>query len=309
MVIAFTDIIASMDLPGSVEVALPSLHDQGTLSGVAIDSRLVVDGDLFVALSGEQVDGHQFVTDALRRGARGVLVRRDWAAQSMRALDASVAVVADADSLALVQADARPAQQIVFAVVDPLQTLQRLSAIHRQRMQAAVIGITGSVGKTSTKEVTAAVLRQRLRTHASGKSFNNEIGLPLTLLGLLPEHQAAVLEMGTYGPGEIALLCNLARPGYAIVTNVGVSHLERMKTPEVIAQAKGELVESLPPDGVAILNYDDPRVRGMAARTSARTLFYGLSRDADLWADAIQGHGLDGISLTVHYHGDRKSVV
>lgn len=296
--------IASMDLPGSVEAALPSLHDDGTFSGVAIDSRLVVDGDLFVALPGEHVDGHQFVADALRRGARGALVRRDWAAESMRTLDASVAIVADADSLALVQAGALSAQRIVFAVTDPLQTLQRLSALHRQRMSAAVIGITGSVGKTSTKEVTAAVLRQRLRTHASGKSFNNEIGLPLTLLGLLPEHQAAVLEMGTYGPGEIALLCSLARPSHAIVTNVGVSHLERMKTPEVIAQAKGELVEALPPEGVAILNYDDPRVRRMATRTTARTLFYGLDPAAELRADAIEGHGLDGISLTVHYHGE-----
>lgn len=295
-----------MDLPGSVEEALPSLHDHGSLSGVAIDSRLVLNGDLFVALPGEHVDGHQFVVDALRRGARGALVRRDWAAHSMHTLNASVAIVADADSLALVQAGGRPAQQIVFAVADPLQTLQRLSAIHRQRMQAAVIGITGSVGKTSTKEVTAAVLRQELRTHASGKSFNNEIGLPLTLLGLLPEHQAAVLEMGTYGPGEIALLCSLARPSYAIVTNVGVSHLERMKTPEVIAQAKGELVEALPPDGVAILNYDDHRVRGMAPRSGGRVFFYGLSPAADLWADAIEGHGLDGISLTVHYHGESR---
>jgi UDP-N-acetylmuramoyl-tripeptide--D-alanyl-D-alanine ligase len=170
-------------------------------------------------------------------------------------------------------------------------------------MKASIVGITGSVGKTSTKEATAAVLRQHLRTLYSGKSYNNEIGVPLTLLRLEPHHETAVIEMGTYGPGEIALLCELAQPKYAIVTNVGVSHLDRMKTQEVIAQAKGELVESLPADGVAILNYDDMRVRAMAKRTAARSLFYGLDQRANLWADAIESHGLDGVSFTVHYQG------
>jgi UDP-N-acetylmuramoyl-tripeptide--D-alanyl-D-alanine ligase len=128
--------------------------------------------------------------------------------------------------------------------------------------------------------------------------------VPLTLLRLEPQHTAAVIEMGTYGPGEIALLCELAQPQYAIVTNVGVSHLDRMKTQEVIAQAKGELVEALPANGVAILNYDDTRVRAMAERTQAQPLFYGLDSRADLWADAIESHGLDGVSFTVHYRGD-----
>ncbi len=295
--IEFADIILSMDLRGSVEAALPSLLDQQSFANVVIDSRLVSRGDLFVALPGEHADGHQFVGDALRRGARGVLVRRGWAAEHVQALDQSVAIVADADSLALVQSG----QPIVFAVDDPLTALQRLSGRHRRRMPAQVVGITGSVGKTSTKEVTAAVLRQRFATLYSGKSYNNEIGVPLTLLRLEPRHEMAVLEMGTYGPGEIGLLCELAQPSYGIVTNVGVSHLDRMKTPQTIAQAKGELVEALPSDGAAILNIDDPLVRGMAARTNARSFFYGLNPAADLWADEIASYGLRGISFMAHY--------
>jgi UDP-N-acetylmuramoyl-tripeptide--D-alanyl-D-alanine ligase len=296
-VIAFADIIKSMNLQGSVEAALPSLHVQRSFANAVIDSRLVDAGDLFVALPGERVDGHQFVGEALRRGAFGVLVRRDWAADHAHTLNQAVAIVADSDSLALVQ----PNQPIVFAVADPLATLQQLSAFHRQRMAVDVIGITGSVGKTSTKEVTAAVMRQHFNTLYSGKSYNNEIGVPLTLLRLEPQHQVAVIEMGTYGPGEIALLCELARPKYAIVTNVGVSHLERMKTPDTVAIAKREIVESLPPDGVAILNIDDQRVQMMAERTRARPFFYGRDPQADLWVDNVESHGLQGIAFTAHY--------
>lgn len=294
VVIEFADIINSMNLGGSVHAALPSLRDHRPFTEAVIDSRTASRGVLFVALPGEQVDGHQFVTDALRRGARGVFVRRDWAAAHVQELDQQVALVADLDSLSLVQPD----QPVLFVVDDPLLALQRLSTRHRQRMNAQIIGITGSVGKTSTKEVTAALLRQRFRTLHSGKSYNNEIGVPLTLLHLEPQHEAAVVEMGTYGPGEIAQLCAWAQPRYGIVTNVGVSHLDRMKTQDVIAQAKGELVEALPLNGAAILNIDDPRVCGMAVRTRARTFFYGLDRDADLWADAIEARGLDGITFS-----------
>lgn len=291
-----------MNLRGSVETALPSLHTQRSFAGVVIDSRLIQTGDLFVALPGEQVDGHAFVGDALRRGAFGVIVRRDWAAEHLQTLDQSVAVIADSDSLSLLPPD----QPIVFAVADPLLTLQQLSTIHRQRMSAEVIGITGSVGKTSTKEVAAAVLRQGFKTLYSGKSYNNEIGVPLTLLRLEPEHELAVIEMGTYGPGEIRLLCELARPRYAIVTNVGVSHLERMKTPDTVAVAKREIVESLPADGVAILNIDDHRVRDMINHTQARPFLYGLNPEADLWADAIESRGLSGIAFTVHYGSESR---
>ncbi|MBA3946287.1 MAG: UDP-N-acetylmuramoyl-tripeptide--D-alanyl-D-alanine ligase [Herpetosiphonaceae bacterium] len=259
-----------------------------------IDSRLADFNDLFVALPGEQVDGHRFVGDALQRGARAALVREAWLAQQDAAWD--LPVIRNATDLAGIDPD----QTVLVAVADPLTTLQGVAATYRRRFALDVVGITGSVGKTSTKEALAAVLRQRLSTLYSVKSYNNEIGVPLTLLRLTPEHQIAVLEMGTYGPGDIALLCEWAQPRYGIVTNVGVSHLERMKTPDVVAHAKSELPRALPADGIAVLNYDDERARNMAGLTAARPLFYGLTPQADVWADDISSHGLQGISFTVH---------
>lgn len=263
-----------------------------------IDSRLAEPDSLFVALLGEHADGHAFVADAFARGAGAALVRRSWAESHAAALGAALV----AENGAAVE-NGRP---LLFAVEDPLAALQRLSAIHRRRMPAEVVGITGSVGKTGTKEVLASLLRQRVRTLHSGKSFNNEIGVPLTLLALEAEHQVAVVEMGTYGVGDIAFLCELALPRWGIVTNVGTSHLERMGTRETIAIAKGELVEALPPDGAAILNADDERVRAMARRTRARALLYGLNADAQLRASDVRGRGLDGIDFVVHWAGEAR---
>jgi UDP-N-acetylmuramoyl-tripeptide--D-alanyl-D-alanine ligase len=167
-----------------------------------------------------------------------------------------------------------------------------------------VIGITGSVGKSSTKELAWAVLRQRFNTLKSPGNLNNEIGLPLTLLHLDQSHERVVLEMGTYDLGEIRTLCAIAAPQVGVVTNVGPTHLERLKTVERIAQAKAELVQALPPDGVAILNQDDPYVRAMARQTQARVFTYGLTPEADLWADDIVSEGLEGIHFVLHYQGE-----
>jgi UDP-N-acetylmuramoyl-tripeptide--D-alanyl-D-alanine ligase len=157
------------------------------------------------------------------------------------------------------------------------------------------------VGKTSTKEVVAAVLSRRFRTLKNKRSFNSEATLPTSLLSLTPEHEVAVLEMGMWAPGEIRFLASLARPTIGIVTNVGPSHLERLKTIEAIAEAKGELPESLPSNGWAVLNADDARVAAMAERTSAHVFTYGLTPSATLWADEVVSYGLDGISFRVHY--------
>ncbi len=166
-----------------------------------------------------------------------------------------------------------------------------------------MIGITGSVGKSTTKELVAEVLDQHYRTLKSPGNLNNEIGLPLTLLSLGEGHQRAVLEMGFYVPGEIAFLCDLALPQVGVVTNVGTVHAERAGSQAEIARGKAELVQSLPPapEGVAILNYDDPWVRGMAEKTRARVFFYGLDPQADLWADHVEGLGLEGIRFRLHY--------
>jgi UDP-N-acetylmuramoyl-tripeptide--D-alanyl-D-alanine ligase len=159
------------------------------------------------------------------------------------------------------------------------------------------------VGKSTTKELIAEVLAQRYPTLRSPGNLNNEIGLPLTLLQLSHEHQRAVLEMGFYVPGEISFLCDLALPQVGVVTNIGTVHAERAGSIEKIAEGKAELVRALPPspEGVAILNYDDLRVRAMADQTEADVFFYGMNPEADLWADGVEGLGLDGIRFRLHH--------
>ena len=190
-------------------------------------------------------------------------------------------------------------------VEDSLKALQQVARFWRARQEVQVIGITGSVGKSTTKEVVAEVLGQRYSTLKNKGNLNNEIGLPLTLLSLSEGHERAVLEMGFYVPGEIAFLCDLARPRIGVVTNVGTVHAERAGSQEEIARGKAELVQALPADGVAILNYDDPLVRAMGAQTRARVFYYGLDPAADLWADDVEGRGLEGIRFWLHYRGER----
>lgn len=281
------------------EPAIPPPLQTVTFSAAAIDSREVTPGTLFAALRGERADGHQFLADAFGRGARGALVRREQVSQLT--LDPAWALV-DATGAGL--AEATPAAPLLIAVDDPLAALQRLAAYHRSLFSPTVIGITGSVGKTSTKEVTAAVLRRRYRTLKNPKSYNNEATLPISILQLTGDHEVAVLEMGCYGPGDIALLAGIARPQIGIVTNVGPSHLERMGSLEVVAGVKAELVQALPAGGHAILNIDDPRVRPMAGQTAAQPFFYGLDPAAHLWADQIESFGLQGIAFRAHSAGE-----
>ncbi|MCB0089431.1 MAG: UDP-N-acetylmuramoyl-tripeptide--D-alanyl-D-alanine ligase, partial [Caldilineaceae bacterium] len=200
-----------------------------------------------------------------------------------------------------------PLPPLAYIVPSSLAALQKIGAfqrLHRCAPALRVIGVTGSVGKSTTKELAASVLRQRFQTLYSQGSLNNEQGLPFTLMGLGLEHERAVLEMGTYGLGEIHDLCTWARPHVGVVTNIGPVHLERMGSIENIVRAKGELLEALPTadqGGVAILNWDDERVRDMAALTQARLFRYGLSPAADLWADEIEGAGMEGIRFRFHY--------
>jgi UDP-N-acetylmuramoyl-tripeptide--D-alanyl-D-alanine ligase len=258
----------------------------------AIDSRQVIPGGLFVAIPGEKVDGHDYVDEAFKRGASFALIQHD--------------VMGDYPSLDLrsgLDAAALAALTPPFCllVVDTLAALQQTARFWRSRLEVRVIGITGSVGKSTTKELVAQVLSQRYRTLRNTGNLNNEIGLPLTLLRLGEGYQRAVLEMGFYVPGEITFLCELSRPSVGIVTWVGTVHAERAGSQEIIARGKGELVEALPDDGVAILNYDNPFTRSMAARSRARVFYYGLDSTAHLWADQIESFGLEGIRFRMHY--------
>lgn len=266
------------------------------ITEAAIDSRQVIPGSLFVAIPGERVDGHDFIGEAFRRGASFALIQRDVDA-SFQTLD--LRSPSSTDSLNLLNQLTPP---YCLRVDNTISALQQIARFWRRKLDIRVIGITGSVGKSTTKEVVAQVLNQRYHTLKSPGNLNNEIGLPLTILRLGSGYQRAVLEMGFYVSGEIAFLCDIAQPQVGVVSNIGTVHAERAGSQENIFLGKSELVQNLPADGVAILNFDDPWVRKMEEKTHARVFFYGLSPEAELWADNVEGLGLDGIRFRLHYH-------
>jgi UDP-N-acetylmuramoyl-tripeptide--D-alanyl-D-alanine ligase len=231
----------------------------GTVSAVVADSRQVSAGALFVALPGSRTDGARFAPEALAAGAAAVLARRGTVAAGPR-----------------------------VEVDDALTGLAGVAAELRARSGARVVGITGSVGKTTTKDLLAAALATRLRTVANAASFNNELGLPLTLARLEPDTEALVVELGARGPGHIATLARLARPEIGVVLNVGEAHIGVFGSRQAIANAKAELVEALPDHGVALLAADDPLVAAMAARTAARVVGFGLGAGAEVRAEDVE---------------------
>jgi UDP-N-acetylmuramoyl-tripeptide--D-alanyl-D-alanine ligase len=273
-----------------------------TISRVIIDSRQAVPGSLFVALPGEHVDGHDYVVDAFDQGAVAALVHRTpdaecWTLDITQKSDIK-------DQIANASSQLPKPLRLCLRVDDSLKGLQKLAGYWRAKFDPRVVGITGSVGKSTTKELTWAVLRQSFNTLRSPGNLNNEIGLPLTVLRLDDSFEQVVLEMGMYDLGEISELCAIALPHVGVVTNIGPTHLERLGTIERIAQAKAELVQALPGDGVAILNQDDPYVRPMARKTQARVFTYGLTSEADLWASDIESEGLEGIRFVLHFHNE-----
>lgn len=265
------------------------------ITEAAVDSRQVIPGSLFVAIPGEKVDGHDFIADAFKRGASFALIQKDMPA-SFRTLDLR------ADLQIASSLDLTP--PLCLRVDNTISALQQIARFWRRKLDLQVIGITGSVGKSTTKEMVAEVLGMRYRTLRSPGNLNNEIGLPLTILKLGAGYERAVLEMGFYVPGEIQFLCDIAQPQVGVVTNVGTVHAERAGSQEAIARGKSELIQALPSDGVAILNFDDPWVRKMEEKSKARVFFYGLSPESELWADEIEGLGLDGIRFRLHYKGE-----
>ena len=273
------------------------------ITEAVVDSRQVIPGSLFVAIRGEKVDGHDFIGEAFKRGASFALVQRDMNA-SYRTLD--LRTVSSADSYLGIDFSI----PLCLRVDNTVAALQQIARFWRRKLDLRVIGITGSVGKSTTKEMIAEVLSTRYRTLKSPGNLNNEIGLPMTVTRLSSGYQRAVMEMGFYVPGEIAFLCDIALPQIGVVTNIGTVHAERAGSQEAIARGKAELVQALPPapDGVAILNFDDQWVRKMEEKTKARVFFYGLSPEAHLWADKVEGLGLEGIRFRLHYQGETLHV-
>lgn len=270
------------------------------VTDAVIDSRQATQGSIFIALPGERVDGHDYVKDAFDRGASIALVQRDLSPE-LSVLDLRGGVQPSTP----IPVGAAP---FCILVEDSLEGLQQIARYWRRQLDLRVVGITGSIGKSTTKEVVATVLSQRYQVLKNPGNLNNEIGLPLTLLKASHKHEVAVLEMGFYQLGEIAFLCDLAIPDIGVITNVGTVHAERVGSQDAISRGKAELVQALPPspEGVAILNYDDSLVREMSNLTQARILFYGLNPAADLWADGVEGLGLEGIRFRLHF---RKEVL
>jgi UDP-N-acetylmuramoyl-tripeptide--D-alanyl-D-alanine ligase len=251
-----------------------------TVTGtVEFDSRKVTEGGLFVAVPGERVDGHDFAADAVRNGAVAVLAARDIA-------DVPVVVVPPVavDGPSVLYALAGDKDGSGAAVLAGFAAVAREVARRLTEGGMLTVGVTGSAGKTSTKDLIAALLSTRGVTVAPPGSFNNEIGHPWTVLRADETTENLVLELSARGVGHIANLCSIAPPKIGAVLNVGTQHIEVYGSRETIAQAKGELVEALPEDGVAVLNADDPLVAAMASRTTARVLTFGLGTDADVRA-------------------------
>ncbi|HUV05203.1 MAG TPA: UDP-N-acetylmuramoyl-tripeptide--D-alanyl-D-alanine ligase [Armatimonadota bacterium] len=251
--------------------------------GVSTDTRTVKPGDLFFALKGARADGHRYVGAAAEAGAAGVVISDESAAPSHR----SVAVV---------------------KVDDPLWALGDLARYYRNKFDVRIVGVTGSVGKTTTKEMLASILARKWKVLKNAANFNNEIGVPLTLFRLDRSYDVAVLEMAMRGLGEIRRLASIAGPSVGIITNIGIAHIERLGSQGAIANAKAELLEELPPDGLAVINAEDGYFEVMRRRFSGRVVSFGSCKGADVVGARIKCSSLGRYSFALLVEGGAVSV-
>lgn len=246
--------------------------------GVCTDSRAIAKGSLFVALEGDRFDGHVFVAEAALAGARGAVIRRG----------------------ARVEA---PPDLALFEVEDPLAALGQIARLHRRRFSIPIGAITGSNGKTTTKEMVGAILAAGGPCLKTEGNLNNEVGLPRTLLGLLPEHRAAIVEMGMNHPGEIARLVSYAEPTCAAITCIGAAHLEGLKSVGAVAEAKGEIFRGLSPGALAVVNADDARAAAQAAQSGHRQLTFGRAQRADVRLLSAQMLERGALAVSIGFDG------
>lgn len=265
----------------NVDANASRIDPEAVVIGYSIDSRTIRPGELFFAVKGEKLDGHDYVGQALEKGAIAAVV------EQARMTQADVALL---------------------RVPDTLLALQQLATAVRRLWGRPLLGVTGSTGKTTTKEAIAHVLSSRFCVHKSEGNLNNHFGLPLMLLKLRPEHEIAVVEMGMSHAGEIAALAKIAQPEIGIVTNVAPVHLEFFDSIAGIARAKYELIESLPPNGTAILNADDEYVSQFGRDFKGKVVGYGLAPSAIVRAENIESHGQQGSTFEVVVGGRRALV-
>lgn len=244
-----------------------------TITGVETDSRAVHPGDLFVALPGEKTDGHKFISGALEAGAVACLTQ---------------------------QAPEKPLPGKCYLLVeDTMAAIGQAAKAYKAKFPIPVIGITGSVGKTTTKDMVAAVLGQKYQVLKTEGNFNNELGLPLTLFRLNRQHEICVLEMGMNHFGEISYLVHLAPPDVAVITNIGDAHIENLGSRQGILKAKSEIFETMDPTGLAVLNGDDPLLRPLAEELPTQTVLCGADHQPPYEALEIHSQGAKGLQLTV----------
>ncbi|NLY10369.1 MAG: UDP-N-acetylmuramoyl-tripeptide--D-alanyl-D-alanine ligase [Firmicutes bacterium] len=254
-------------------------NSEEIIDEVVIDSRLSRPGTLFIPLPGTKTDGHKFVADVLNNGGCS-LVSKNWLLANSWA-------------------------NKLIPVEDPLEALQRLAQKYLQEFEIPVVAVTGSNGKTTTKDLIGEVLKARYRIHKTAGNYNNEIGLPLTVLGLSDADQILIVEMGMRGKGEIASLAKIVQPDIAVITNIGTAHIELLKTQENIAHAKAELLEGTSKFGVAVLNGDDPWIRQIASKGPKRVIFFGLNEGNDIWAKNLEMNKDNSTSFTI-VHEDKE---
>ncbi|MBI2834846.1 MAG: UDP-N-acetylmuramoyl-tripeptide--D-alanyl-D-alanine ligase [Acidobacteria bacterium] len=269
------------EIAAAVDGRLASGRGDRVVDGFSIDSRTLSPGDLFFAIQGERVDGHAFVGSALERGACGVVVRAD-AAPRLHA--------------------------IVIAVDDTTRALQRLARHIRRLSGARVVAITGSAGKTTTKELTAELLSSQLRVYRNRGNLNNHIGLPLSLLDLRHRPDVAVVEFGMNHAGEIRTLVGVAEPEVRVWTNVGEAHAGFFESIDAIADAKAEILEAASPDDLLVANADDARVISRAAQFAGRVITFGMDGSADVCIRTMEDRALDGFSAVVRTPAGEVSI-
>ncbi len=239
-------------------------------TGIATDSRMVKPGDLFVALKGDNFDGHTYLEQAKKSGATGAII-----CKSIDGVNTRVSEPKDGD-------------WNLIEVVDTVYAYGRIARFHRRKYKIPIIAITGSAGKTTTKELTAKVLLQKYKVLKTEANFNNEIGLPLTLLKLSDEYNAAVVEMGMRGRGQIGYLTAIARPTIGVITNVGMTHMELLGSQEAIAHAKAELLDEMPKSALSILPFDDAYFPMLCEHAKGEIFTFGLHPHSDIKAENVE---------------------
>lgn len=251
------------------------------VSCIFTDSRKAAQGGLFVPIKGARVDAHDFIEDVMEKGTLATLSEKDLGEK----------------------------EYPYIRVKSSLLAVKDIAEFYLKQLDIPVVGITGSVGKTSTKEMIAAVLSQKYKVLKTQGNFNNELGLPLTVFNLRDEHEIAVLEMGISDFGEMHRLAKIARPDTCVITNIGLCHLEFLKSRDGILKAKTEIFDFLKEDGHIILNGDDDKLVTVDSAKGVKPVFFGISSHAGIWADEIRPEGLKGISCRIHADGDSFKVL